>query len=385
MPDRVKAAVMVAPGRLETRSYPYPELAEPGSAVMKMEMAGICGTDKHTYRGETTQYAGTSAESSTPFPIIPGHENVGTIAEVYPHDHGLRDFDGNPLRVGDRVVMCPDIFCGQCYYCRHGAGFIWCEQMQGYGNSFTCDEPPHLMGGWAEYLYLRPDVHLYKVPDGLPPGIAVMAELMAVTCNLDKAKEFSSFANEGFASGDTVVVQGAGPMGVLHVLKARIMGAGTIVVTDRWPHRLALAQEFGADIAINVSDTSEDERIELVRDETGGRGADLVVECVGYPLAVREGLEMLRKGGMYIETGNFVDTGDVSINVHRHLCAKNVRLIGLTNHPVTGFTPSLKLLRRYMDAFPLHKFVTHTYPIERAEEAMHKALSEQCMKVALVP
>ena len=174
-------------------------------------------------------------------------------------------------------------------------------------------------------------------------------------------------------------------MGVLHVLKARIMGAGTIVVTDRWPHRLALAQEFGADIAINVSDTSEDERIQLVCDETGGRGADLVVECVGYPQAVREGLEMLRKGGMYIETGNFVDTGDISINVHRHLCAKNVRLIGLTNHPVTGFTPSLKLLRRYMDSFPLHKFVTHTYPIERAEEAMHKALSEQCMKVALVP
>jgi len=377
--------VMTAPRRLETRFFPYPELSEPGSVVMKMEMAGICGTDKHTYRGETAQYAGTGAEGSTPFPIIPGHENVGTIAEVYSRDYDLRDFDGNPLRVGDRIVMCPDIFCGKCYYCRRGAGFIWCEQMRGYGNSFTCAEPPHLMGGWAEYIYLRPDVHVYKVPEGLPPRIAVMAELMAVTWNLDKAKEFYSFANEGFASGDTVVVQGAGPMGVLHVLKARIMGAGTIIALDRLSRRLVLAREFGADIVVNVSETTEEERIQLVRGETGGRGADLVVECVGYPQVLREGLEMLRKGGMYIETGNFVDTGDVSINVHRHLCAKNVRLIGLTNHPVTGFSPSLKLLRRHMNTFPLDKFVTHTYPIEQAEEAMQKALSEECMKVAIVP
>lgn len=385
MRSPVKTAVIISPGKMETRSYPYPELSEPGSAVMKMEMAGICGTDKHTYRGETTQYAGTDAETSTPFPIIPGHENVGTIVEVYPRDYDLRDFDGNPVRVGDRVTMCPDIFCGRCYYCRHGAGFIWCENMQGYGNSFTCDEPPHLMGGWSEYIYLRPDVHIYKIPDGLPSGIAVMAELMAVTCNLDKAKEFSSFANEGFATGDTVVVQGAGPMGALHVFKARIMGAGTIIVTDRSPYRLALARELGADIAINVLETNAEERIQAVRDETGGRGADLVVECVGLPHVLPEGLEMLRKGGMYIETGNFVDTGEVSINVHRHLCAKNVRLIGQTNHPVTGFAPSLNLLHRYMDSFPLHKFVSHTYPIEQAEQAMQKALSEECMKVAIIP
>ena len=213
MADRVRAAVMTAPGRLETRHFPRPELSEPGSAVMKMEMAGICGTDKHTYRGETTQYGGAEAENSTPFPIIAGHENVGTVAEVYPKGYDLRDFDGTPLRVGDRIVMCPDISCGKCYYCRHGAGFVWCDYVQGYGNSFTCEDPPHLMGGWAEYIYLRPDVHIYKVPEGLPVRIAAMAELMAVTGNLDKAKEFYSFANEGFASGDTVVVQGAGPWG----------------------------------------------------------------------------------------------------------------------------------------------------------------------------
>ena len=241
MPQQVKAAVMVAPGRIETRRFPYPRLSEPGSLVMRMELSGICGTDKHTYRGETTQYAGTDAQSGTPFPIIPGHENVGTIAEVCPPDHDLRDFDGNPLRIGDRIVMCPDVFCGTCYYCRHGAGFVWCDNIRGYGNAFSCAQPPHLMGGWAEYVYLRPDVHIYKVPDGLPPNIAVMAEVMAVTWNLDKAKEFSSLANEGFGSGDTVAVQGVGPLGLLHVFKARIMGAGTIIAFDRSAYRLALA------------------------------------------------------------------------------------------------------------------------------------------------
>jgi L-iditol 2-dehydrogenase len=134
-----------------------------------------------------------------------------------------------------------------------------------------------------------------------------------------------------------------------------------------------------------VQETDDAERIAFVRDRTQGRGADLVVECVGVPQVLREGLEMLRKGGLYIETGNFVDAGDVSINVHRHLCAKNVRLIGMTNHPVTAFSPGLKLLLRYKDGFPLHKFVSHTYPIERADEAMQTALSEQCMKVAIVP
>ena len=92
MSKLVKAAVVAGPGKMETRSYPYPELSEPGSAIMKMEMAGICGTDKHTYRGETSQYAGTDAETSTPFPIIPGHENVGTIVEIYPRDYDLRDY-----------------------------------------------------------------------------------------------------------------------------------------------------------------------------------------------------------------------------------------------------------------------------------------------------
>src|SRR5262245_5958515 len=108
---------MTAPGRVETQSFPRPLLPD-GALLLDMELCGICGTDKHTYKGETVQFAGTAAESHTPFPIIPGHEIVGRIAEI---GGGVarRDYDGNALRVGDRVVMCPDILCGECFYCRN--------------------------------------------------------------------------------------------------------------------------------------------------------------------------------------------------------------------------------------------------------------------------
>ena len=88
--------------------------------------------------------------------------------------------------------MCPDILCGRCHYCRNFSGFPLCENIRGYGNHFTATEAPHLMGGWAEHIYVRPDAFVYKVPDGIDTEIAVMTELMAVTYNLDKAKSFYS-------------------------------------------------------------------------------------------------------------------------------------------------------------------------------------------------
>jgi L-iditol 2-dehydrogenase len=207
----VRAAVMVEPGRLEVREFPFPELEE-GAALMRVELCGICGTDKHTWRGETAQYAGTAAASVTPFPIIPGHEVVGVLTEINDRRRPRLDFNGERLRPGDRVVLCPDVICGECYACRHTFAFPWCEHLRGYGNSLSAAEPPHLFGGWAEYLYVLPAAFLYKVPEDLPPRVAVMAELMAVSYNLDKVKELFTMAGEGFATGDAVVVQGVGPM-----------------------------------------------------------------------------------------------------------------------------------------------------------------------------
>ncbi len=379
----VKAAVMTGPGHIEVQEFPYPDI-DADSILLATEMCGVCGTDKHTFKGETTQYGGTDAETTTPFPLIPGHEIVGTVAEVGRRARHALEYSGKELKVGDRVVMCPDILCGTCHYCRNTFGFPLCENIRGYGNAFTCAEPPHLMGGWADHVYVRPDTFVFKCPDGMSPRLAVMAELMAVTFNLDKAKSFYSMDGEGFGAGATVAVQGVGPMGLLHVFKSRVMGAGDIIAIDRSPFRLDMALRFGADHVINVSETTSEERIDHVRALTEGRGADVVVECTGIAEAIVEGAEMTRRGGMYIVAGVFADVGDVSINPHRHIAARQLRIIGMTNHPPSGYVSSLKLLETFQDKYPLSDFVTHEFSVTDAAAAMEKSFDvDSTMKVVI--
>jgi L-iditol 2-dehydrogenase len=379
MPTTARAVTVVEPYKLEVREYEIPAL-RPGGLLVKMEMSGICGTDKHTYRGETTQYGGTVNEQTSPFPLICGHENVGIVAETTP---GAEDFYGEPIREGDRITMCPDVVCGKCHVCRHIFAYSWCEKWRGYGNSFRATEEP-LMGGWGEYMVIIPEAFVYKVPDGLSPELAVYTEIMACTYALDKAKEFSSIASEGFLTDDTVLIQGIGPLGMAHLIKARMMGAGKIIVTDRSEYRLRLAKEFGADEVLNVETTTQEERVQLVHDWTSGRGVDVGIECVGYPEAFPEGLDMIRRGGMYILEGMFVDVGEIPINPHV-LVSKSLRVIGLSNHPFTGYRPSMDLMLRYQDQMPLDKYVTHRFGLDQAQEAMDTALSLECMKVVIAP
>jgi L-iditol 2-dehydrogenase len=384
MSEQVTAAVLTAPGRYELQEFPRPVLPD-GSLLMQMEMSGICGTDKHTYLGETKQYAGTPAESDTPFPIIQGHENVGIVSEITPTAASSLEFYGKPLKVGDRITMCPDIVCGHCYECKHVMGYVWCENSDCYGNSYSSADWPHLMGGWAEQMYIRPDTFVYKVPSGLSPRVAVLAELMACAASLDKLKEFSSMSHEGFNSGDTVVVIGSGPLGLLHIAKADMMGAGMIIATDLSESRLIFAKRMGADVTINVSTTSSEERVDLVHELTGGRGADVVLHMANRPASFVEGIEMLKRGGMMLEMGVFADTGDVAINVHRHICSKNIRLIGITNHPSTGYGPALRLMERYADRYPLEDMVSHEYALADVDEAMHMSMSPESLKVVMTP
>ncbi len=384
MSDQVRAAVLVGPGRYEIQAFDRPVLQD-GAVLMEVEYSGICGTDKHTYLGETKQYAGTPAETDTPFPIIQGHENVGIVSEVTPLAAERLEFYGRPLKVGDRITMCPDIVCGHCYECKHVMGYVWCENSDCYGNSYTSATWPYLMGGWSEQMYVRPDTFVYKVPSGLSPKVAVLAELMACAASLDKLKEFSSMSHEGFNSGDTVVVIGAGPLGLLHIAKADMMGAGQIIATDLSQPRLDFAQRLGADVTLNVSRTSAEERIDAVRRLTNGRGADVVLHMANTPRSFVEGIEMLKRGGMMLEMGNFADTGEVSMNVHRHICSKNIRLIGITNHPSTGYGPALNLLERYADRYPFEEMVSHEFGLDDVDLAMQTSMSPESLKVAMVP
>lgn len=379
----VRAATLVAPGHYELREYPRPDPA-PGCVLVKMELSGICGTDKHTYQGYTIQYAGTGAPREIPFPIIQGHENVGTIAAIG-GDGRCSDIEGTPLAAGDRVVVGANVVCGRCYYCLHGFPYYFCERMVDYGNNMSAAEPPHLFGGWAEYLYVVPGSFLVRVPDDVPSEVAVLTEVMAVTVGLDRAKQMSAVPAEPFLFDDTVVVLGAGPLGMCFLIKARMLGAGTIVAVDLSSFRLDMARALGADQTVNAGATHTAQRISLVRELTHGRGADVVVECAGIPQIIPEALEMLRVGGLLVEAGNFSDLGEVSISPHRHLCSKNVRIMGVGGEEAGSYGPSLRQMARYMRQYPLRSFVSHRYALKDVEEAVLKSMAPDSMKVVIAP
>jgi threonine dehydrogenase-like Zn-dependent dehydrogenase len=377
--NSVLAATLVQPGRYELREYPLPEPA-PGCVLVKMQFSGICGTDKHTYQGFTTQYG----ERKLEFPLIQGHENVGTVAAIG-GDRKFTDFEGIPLQVGDRVVVGANVSCGHCYYCRHDFPYCCCENTLDYGNLLSAKNPPHLFGGWSQYLYVIPGSFLIKVPDDLPSEVAVLTEIFAVSVGLDRAKQMSAFPNESFRFDDTVVVLGVGPLGMCFLMKARMLGAGTIIAVDLSDYRLNFAKRLGADHVINATNTSKFDRLQFVKGLTHGRGADMVVECAGVPTAVTEGLEMLRVGGLLVEAGNFSDLGEISISPHRHLCAKNVRILGVSGEEPAAYGPGMRQMGRYMKHYPLQEFVTHRYGIRDVEAAVKKAIEPESMKVVLDP
>src|SRR5580704_10697065 len=375
----VLAATLVEPGKYEIREYPLPEPG-PGCVLVKMELSGICGTDKHTFQGYTTQYGGRRLE----FPIIQGHENVGTVAAIGGSGE-YTDFEGIPLDIGDRVVIGANVACGQCYYCRHDFPYYCCENTTDYGNNLSSKNPPHLFGGWSQYIYVLPGSFLVKVPDELPSEVAVLTEIFAVSVGLDRAKQMSAFPSEPFRFDDTVVVLGVGPLGMCFLMKARMLGAGMIIGADRSDYRLNFAKRMGADHVVNVERNSKADRLQLVKELTHGRGADMVLECAGVPEAVPEALEMLRVGGLLVEAGNFSDLGEVSLSPHRHLCAKNARILGVGGEEPAAYGPSMRQMARYMKHYPLREFVTHRFGLRDVESAMQKSIEAESMKVVLEP
>src|SRR6201997_5099536 len=381
--EKVLAAALVQPGKYELREYPMPDPA-PGCVLVKMELSGICVPDKHTTQGYTTQYAGAGEGKQIRFPIIQGHENVGTIAAIG-GDGQYDDFEGIPLKVGDRVVVGANIACGDCYYCRHDFPYYFCQNMADYGNNLCAGDAPHLFGGWSQYMYIVPGSFLVRVPDDLPSEVAVLTEIMAVTVGLDRAKQMSVFPSEAFQFDDTVVVLGVGALGMCFLMKARMLGAGNIIAADLSDYRLQFAKRLGADHVLNVSKTTLQERLEFVRSLTQGRGADMVIETAGVPQAVPEALDMLRLGGLLVEAGNFSDLGDVPISPHRQLCAKSVRVLGVGGEEPASYGPSMRQMARYMKAYPLHEFVSHRFPLRDVQAAVHKSVAPDSMKVAIMP
>ena len=252
--------------------------SEPGAALVKVKLAGICGTDVHLWHGQLP----------IPLPVILGHETVGVIEEL---GEGLeKDLAGNSLAAGDRIAWSSSINCNECYYCRTKPQPTRCLGRKAYGISYSCNVAPHLQGGYADYIYLRPGTAIFKIPEELPTEAVIGAGCALVT-------SLHGIERIRVDMGDNVVVQGSGPVGLAALAVAKASGAAQTIVFGGPPHRLEIAKRFGADVCIDVEQSSVAERKARVLDLTGGFGADVVLECVGIPAAVPEGVESVATAG----------------------------------------------------------------------------------------
>jgi len=377
----VKAAVLTAPKKIETRVFPTPEISK-DSGLVRMLGSGICGTDKHVFvQGEIR--LGLPGDIVR-LPIIMGHENLGVIEAIGSDAAKSMLMEGPPLEVGERVYIAADIRCGQCYNCKNIYGFPWCLNHTSYGDVISCDKPPHLFGGYAEKMYLLPKTDLFRVPKNLPNEIALLAEQMAVAYGSFGRAYQSPITKEGFSPGDTVVVQGVGPLGMCNALMARMLGAGRIVAIDKSEYRLRVARELVSAETISLNEYPKaGDRISRVEDMTDKIGADVVVECTGDPNAISEGLEMMRIGGTYLVEGAFVEDADTRISPSRQVLAKNARIIGVSGMPHQAYGRVLKMMDAYRNIIHFEKLITHRFDVEDASKAIEVSMSPDSGKVAL--
>jgi threonine dehydrogenase-like Zn-dependent dehydrogenase len=328
-------------------------------------MAGICGTDVHLWKGELP----------IPLPVILGHESVGIVEEL---GEGLaRDWRGQPLRVGDRVTWASSVVCGECFYCRAKRQPTRCLSRKAYGISYCADDAPHLRGGYAERILLRAGSSIFRLPDSLDTTSVVGAG-----CALTTA--IHGIERSPIVWGDTVVVQGTGPVGLAALAVARQSGAGRIVVIGAPAHRLELARAFGADATIDVASTTAKDRLAQVIDETGGYGADVTIECVGHPEAVNEGLGMCRDGARFLVLGQYADAGNISFNPHT-ITRKQLQVVGSWGFEPRHVDAGLRMLGFDSWAERFASQVTHLFPLDGANEALMTAKEWRSGKAVITP
>lgn len=361
----VKAAVMPAANApLEVRELPMPVLEE-GAILLRTIYSEVCGTDVHLHHGRL---------GGVPYPLIPGHVNVGEIVELKGRPV---DSDDVPLRVG-QIVTFLDVHetCGHCWFCTVAKASTRCPHRRVYGITYSAQEG--LLGGWAQMIYLKPGVKVLPLPESVPPE-----RFIGAGCGLPTAVHAIERAE--IMLGDTVVVQGSGPVGLTAAILAQLSGATAVIVIGGPPKRLEEATRIGADVTLDIEAVPPQERIAQVLEITQGRGADVTIEASGNPRALNEGFAMTRDAGRYVVVGQYTDVGDIRMNPHLDINRKHLEVRGSWGSDFSHFWRGLRILAKHGERYQWERFISRRYALEEANQALDDVEHYRTVKALIDP
>lgn len=298
----MKQAVMSSPGVIEFRDIPVPQPG-PGEVLIRMKRIGVCGSDIHVWHGK---------HALTPYPVVQGHEVSGVIEKL---GAGVRGF-----APGDRVTIQPQVTCGRCYPCTHGAYHI-CDHLKVMGFQTT--------GAGSEFFAVEASKVL-KLPAGMDFEQGAMVEPLAVGVH--------ALSRSTGIEGKKVLVLGAGPIGNLVAQAAKGSGAAQVMITDLSDYRLGLAGECGIELRVN---TGRADLAEAIRNHFGEDKADLILECVGIQATIAQAVDVARKGSDIIVVGVFGDKPVVDLGTVQD---RELRLIGTLMYREPDWRRAIELI-----------------------------------------
>ncbi len=355
MAESGRVAVFLGPHKdFQLREFPLPEI-EPGAVLIKIGAANICGSDLHFWRGDM------GAGREAPGGSLMGHEMMGRVHTL---GRGVTtDSLGRPLKEGDRVTYAYFYPCYKCPVCALGDSYACPYREAGAG---PLGKPPYFTAAFGDYFYLRPRHHIFKAPDDLTDEMVAPVNCAASEVAFGLVKADVKF-------GETVVVQGAGGLGLYAAAIARERGASKVISIDGQRARLAMAKRMGADVTIDMTEYPTPEaRIQRVRELTGGLGADLTVGLVGFAPAFLEALQMVRSGGRHLEIGSISQVDKIEL-APAHIVYRRINVIGVGVYDPWIIPKVLDFLVRTKDRYPFHEIVSNRYPLAEISRAFRES------------
>lgn len=358
-----RLAALVGPKKVQIREYPLPSV-EKGAVLTRVLRSNLCGSELHIWRWS--------------HPLIKhavmGHE---MIAQVETLGEGVEiDYAGNPIKPGDRVVAPYFLTCLKCGACSRG-DLNMCQNAYRWWSQ-SPDSPPHFTGTFATHYYIQPGQFFYKVPEELPSSIVAGANcgLSQVIFGLEKA---------GLSSGEHLVIQGAGGLGLFATAVAKEKGA-IVTVLDGIPSRLELAKDFGADYTIDLKSFSGDALIKKVMEITTKSGADVVLEVAGAPAAFPEGIQLLRTCGRLISIGNVsVDKAFEVPLAPGWITRKSITIIGAVRYNPWYLLKALEFLKRTFRKVNYERLTDKTFGLDQVQEALEQAENRTVTRAVIIP